>query len=453
MGNVISTEFVNSSGMGLEVGYGRVDITPDYPVGMAGGAAKRISEGYMDPLYITFLAFRCGKDTFLVATMDLVCVYEEFADPLRTHISRSVGIPEDFVILNATPTHSSVAARNEQGEGISRYREDLCKWAEEAAKAALDDLSPAEIWYGSTQSEGMVWVRHYKMADGTFAGANYGSFKSGIVGHVSQADPQMQLIRFARTGEGKKDIVMMNFPAHGTINQKSILLSADFPGPAREYVAEKTGALVAYFIAGAGDQVPGSRIPEEQFSRDYRVYGEEIGRIAVEGMKNMVKLDSDEIRFSKHIFTGKSNKTDLDRVDEALAVSRIWEQVGGRGTAEGKTAAKEHGFSSVYAVTAILNRMHFAETRSLELKTLAIGDVAFVFAPYEMFGASAMQIKKNSPYAMTFIVSCSQNHDGYMPSKLGWHIGCYEAQITRYAQGTAERLAEEYVDMLVKMKA
>lgn len=436
----------------LEIGYGRVDITPDYPVAMAGSAASRISEGVMDPLYVTFIALRQGERTLLLATMDLVGMYEEYANALRTRISTETGIAEEYVILNSTHTHSSVACRNTKSEGALRYREDLQNWASAAAKAALEDLSPAHTLYGSIQTSGMTWVRHYKMADGTFAGANYGSFKSGIVGHASEADGEMQLIRFVRSEEGKKDVVLMNFPAHATINQNSLLLSADFPGPAREYVAEKTDTLVAYFIAGGGDQVPVSRVEEERFSTDSVVYGQEIGRIAVECLENMKDAGSNELRFSKRTFVGRSNKADLDRLDEALAVQAIWEQVGGRGTKEGRAAAKEHGFSSVYEVTAILNRRHFPETRSLEMKTIAVGDASFIVAPYEMFGSSAKQIKENSPYGMTFVISCSQNHIGYMPSALGWRLRCYEAQITRYAPGTAEQLTEEYVDLLKEMK-
>lgn len=436
--------------LNLEIGYGRANITPDYPVGMAGSAASRISEGAMDPLYITFIAFRQEETTLLVATMDLVGSYEEYAEPVRSHISRVTGISSEYIILNSTHTHSSVSARSATSVGSLRFREDLMGWAEKASKEALEDLSPVEVWCGSTQTEGMTWVRHYKMADGTYAGANYGSFKSGIVGHASVADQEMQVIRFKR--EGKKDVVLMNFPAHATINQNSTLLSADFPGPARDFVAEKTNSLVAYFIAGGGDQVPVSRVVEERFSTDYRVYGEEIGRIAVECLDQMTKADQGALRFLNRTFVGKSNKADLDRADEALAVKAIWDQVGGRGTPEGRAAAKERGFSSVYEVTAILNRMRFAETRSMVLKTLSIGDLSFIFAPYEMFGSNALQIKKNSPYPMTFIVSCSQNHDGYLPSELGWRLRCYEAQITRYAPGTAEKLVDEYVDMLTQMK-
>lgn len=436
----------------LEAGYGRANVTPDYPVPIAGSASTRISEGCEDPLYITFLALRQGEQTLLIATMDFVGSYAEYAQPLREEVSRVAGIPEEFVILNTTHTHSSANVRNGEGLNIARYRKEVTQGAVTAAKEALEDLAPAQVWYGSIQAPGMAWVRHYKMADGTYAGANYGSFKkSTIVGHASEADTEMQLVKFARDRQGKQDIVLMNFPAHGTLH-KNLLLSADFPGPARAYVAEKTGALVAYFIAGAGDQVPSSRVPEEMFSADYKVYGEELGRIAVEGLQNMTRLETTDLRFSHRTFTGSSNQEGLDRLDEALAVKAIWEQVGGRGTPEGKAAAKGHGFSSVYQVTAILNRVHLGPTRSLELRTLAIGDVGFILAPYEMFGASAMYVKEHSPYKMTFVISCSQNHDGYLPSQLGWQLQCYESQITRFARGTAEQLAREYVDILTNMK-
>ena len=436
----------------LEVGYGRVDITPDYPVRMAGSAAVRLSEGFLDKIYMTFVALRQGEDTYFVITADLVGIYEPFSEPICEKISAVTGIPENRILLNSTHTHSSVSASKIELEGIARYREDMLVWVEEGAKAALQDLAPAEVYYGSCETRGMVWVRHYLTADKGFAGANYGSYKSGVVGHAYDPDPVMQLIKFDRSAENKKDVVLMNYPAHATINQSSTLLSADFPGPARDYVAEETGALVAYFIAGGGDQVPISRIAEENFSKDYVEYGREVGRYAVEVLKALKKTEDNTLRFSEKTYHGKSNKADMDRVDDALAVKAIWDQVGGRATKEGREAAKAHGFSSVYAVTAILNRMRFPEDRYMLLKALAIGEVSMIFAPYEMFGVNARQIRENSPYPMTFIASCSRKHDGYLPATCGCELRCYEAQITKFAYGTAEKLVDEYVDLLKTMK-
>lgn len=437
----------------LEIGYGRVNVTPDYPVRLAGSAAVRLASSALDPIYMTCVAIRQGKETFLLVTMDFVGSYKEFTNAVRTTMSQATGVPEDHVLLNSTHTHSSVFARDDTLEGIVQYRKDLNLWAADVGREAVADLAPvAEVRYGSTRHSGMVWVRHYKMADGTFAGANYGSFQSGIVGHASEADQELQMIRFVRAAADKKDVVLMNFPAHATLNGSSIYLSADFPGPAREYVARNTDTLVAYFIAAAGDQVPSSRIEGEQFSADYRVYGEEVGRIAVSCMDGLKRLDATELGFARRTFQGKSNKEGLDRLDEAKSVEAIWNRVGGRGTPEGRQAAKAHGFSSVYAVTAILNRAAFDENRSMELNALSFGNVSLIFAPYEMFGTNGAQIKKDSPYEMTFLVSCAHAQDGYLPSEFGWKLGCYEAQITKFARGTAERLVAEFVDMLKEMK-
>ena len=435
----------------FEVGYGRVDVTPDYPVHMAGSAANRISTEVLDPLYITCIAFRQEGETFLVFTMDFVGAYGEFVRPLRKTISKATGLEESHIILNATHTHSSVSVRNDKLTGIARYVKDCDVWAVAAAKAALEDLAAAQVRFGSAPTKGMAWVRHYKVADGTYAGANYGSFKPGIVGHASDAYEELQVIRFVREASGKKDVVLVNFPAHATFNQSGTALSADFPGPFRAYIARHTDTLVAYFIAAAGDQVPNSRVPEERFSTDYRVYGEELGRIAVACMETLTQPETPALGFDFRIFEGRSNKEDMHLLPAAKEVEAIWMQVGGRGTPEGKKAAKEHGFSSVYEVTAILNREKFEETRSLELKALSFGRVSMIFAPYEMFGQSGHRIKTGSPYDMTFVASCSYDHAGYLPSELGCRLRCYEAQITKFAYGTADELVGEYVDMLKKL--
>ena len=58
----------------LAVGYGRVDITPGYPVPLRGfgNPTRRLSNRNLDPIYVTCLAFS-GEDgeTVLLYTTDL----------------------------------------------------------------------------------------------------------------------------------------------------------------------------------------------------------------------------------------------------------------------------------------------------------------------------------------------------------------------------------------------
>lgn len=436
---------------GLQVGFGRISILPDYEVQLSGGAATRISTGIKDQLYLTCVAIRENGETYIIGTMDFLTSNDVFVEPAKLLMSSATGVPAENILLNATHTHAAPAIRSNGAVNVDKYREDFNKWAEKAAKEAIADLSPAEIWYGSTEAEGMAWVRHYKMADGTYAGPNYGSFSSGIVGHVSDADVQMQLIKFVRAEEGKKDVVMMNYPAHATMTQTSTDISADFPGPARDYVEANSDTLVAYFIAAGGDQVPNGKVAEENFSSDYKAYGAELGRIAVECMENLTKLETTGITELQRTYVGKSNKEKLDLLAEAKAVEVEWNTVG-RGTPQGAAAAKAHGFSSVYEVSAVIDRANAPETNEMKLRTLAIGDVSFLFAPYEMFGSTAIDIREKSPYPMTFIITCAQDHEGYLPSELGWEIDCYEVHVSKFERGTAEKLAEEYVSMLTEMK-
>ena len=110
--------------------------------------------------------------------------------------------------------------------------------------------------------------------------------------------------------------------------------------------------------------------------------------------------------------------------------------------------AREKGFSSYFEATAVRARSNAPDARDMNLRTMTIGKLGFIFAPYEMFGTQGMYIKEHSPCDMTFVVTCSEGAKGYMPSQLGVQIGCYESCVTQFAPGTAEKLAEDFVNML-----
>lgn len=441
------------SAKGFQVGFGRVNITPDYEVQLAGGAATRLSTGYQDYLYVTCVAISNNGETYLVYTMDFICSEDVFVDPAKAAISEATGIPESNILMNATHTHASVAIRSNNTQNVDRYRNDFYGWATEAAQAAIADQAPAEIYYGSTQTERMTYVRHYILSNGTYAGSNFGDFSAAsITGHTTEADNELQIIRFVRGQDGKKDVVMMSFPTHATMNQGNTTISADFPAPTREYIEANSDTLVAYFIGAAGDQAPGSRVGEEVFSTDYRVYGERLGKYVVDALPTLVKMDNNKVAFSEQTFTAGYNKEKIDQLDAAKKVQQVWDQYG-RASVEGKAAAQQYGFSSVYEVSAIISRASAPDTNSMEIKVMAIGDIGFIFAPYEMFSTEGLYIKENSPYEMTFIVTCGEGAEGYLPSLLGWEIGSYESHVSKFERGTAEKLAQEFVTMLTDMKS
>ena len=445
---------------GLRVGFARASITPSYTVCLQGGSYKdRLSTGFLDMLFVTCIAVSDGTQTYLIYTADIKLGTGTFGPETRARVCAATGIPAENMYINGTHTHAGVAIRY-NWDNADRYREDFYKAATKAAEKAIKDLSPAEISVGTVMTENMAWVRHYTMNDGTVSGSNFGSRASGETGHTFDADNEMQLVLFTRSeadtkGKEKKNILLASFPAHATFTEAGTEMSADFPGPFRDYVEETADIHCAYFIGSAGDQVPSSRIEGESFSKDYRSYGKELGRYAVEALSSMTKLEGDaEIKAVTETYVGATHKggTDPQRVGEANEVKEAINAYGAN-SQEVKNLVAKYGFSSYLDASWTVKRAGLPEERELEMKIFAIGDLSFVFAPYEMFGANGRYIKYQTPYAMTFIATCSEGDGSYIPTEAAFDYNCYESQCSYFARGTAEILAEKYVTMLTALKS
>ena len=247
---------------GLQVGFARESIMPEdfTKVHIAGGdAANRVAKSIYDNLYITCIAFQEGGQTFLLYTMDAINSSESITKPAKAAITQLTGVPAENIMMCATHTHAGVSLTY-NWDGLQEHLRMFNEAAAYAGKNAIKDLTPAEVYHGNVETEKMAYVRHYELSDGSFAGSNFGNFANGaIVGHSAEADGQFQLVKFTR--EGKKDVVMMNFPAHATFAATSdTYISADYPGPTRDYIEQNSDSLVAFFAGAAGNQTPNSNM-------------------------------------------------------------------------------------------------------------------------------------------------------------------------------------------------
>lgn len=446
---------------GLQVGFGRKSITPTQSgVEIAGGdSSARLSTGFLDEVAATCIALRMGEETFLIYTLDFMVIYDGTKTLLEESIMQATGLPSENILLNATHTHSGVNVNWTDWEGSGNYRSLAAKNAASAAKAAIEDLSPAKVTYGSTQTEGMTFVRHYLMNDGTAYGNGHGSESSGYKEHLYEADQEVQAIRFVREAEDKKDILMMSFPAHATTvngtHKNSI--SACYPGATRTHIEEEDGdVLVAFFQGSSGDQVPGSRIDGlAKVDADHKKYGQLLGDYVL-GL-TYTEATNQTVKLKTWDYTGNSMKEGTDdpkRMAAASAVNAVASQYGNSHANVKAELAKYPGmFYNVYEAKGLINRSTYPATITMTLNTLQLGDqVAISFAPYEMFGEHGRYIKDNSPFEMDFIVTCGEGHQGYLPTVYACEENFYEYDVTKFERGTGEKAAEDFVAKLTEMK-
>ena len=83
---------------GLYAGFAKIDITPEYPVGLGGysNAESRQHEGVVENVFITCIALTEGEETILLYTLDNCACDHEFAEKIRQAVAPFTGIDSDL---------------------------------------------------------------------------------------------------------------------------------------------------------------------------------------------------------------------------------------------------------------------------------------------------------------------------------------------------------------------
>lgn len=446
--NVTEGTFPTMGG-GIQVGFGRADITPDYSVPLAGygNTHNRMSTSVQTRIYVTCLALTDQYDqTLLVVSMDLInAVWHE---EIRAAISAATGVPTSHIAVSATHTHAAPDPDSTLDVIQKTYKPQFMLWAAEAAAAAMADRAEAFVFSGDTRLEKMNTVRHYLMADGTYAGDNFGTFTNNtIVAPAEKADNQLQVVKFTR--EDKKDVVMANWQAHPTLStgSKYYKISADIIAPTRDYVEKNTDSLFVYFSGASGNINPESKIKTENITEDYWLYGELLGQAVTGVLGDMDEADITMVKAQTITFTGEIDHTGEEKLAQATEVRELYMA---DGLSAANKLARKYGFSNYYHAYGIVRRSKYGATRDFEISVFTLGGISFVIAPSEMFSSHGEYIKENTP-GVTFVLTSANGKVNYIPNTKAYDYSCYERHAGYFTRETGDILAQTYVDMLNRL--
>lgn len=83
---------------------------------------------------------------------------------------------------------------------------------------------------------------------------------------------------------------------------------------------------------------------------------------------------------------------------------------------------------------------------------IAFGDVAFVGCNIEPFAETGLNIKKNSPFPITFMSGYTNGRMAYMATADEWPKGGYEVENSPFGRGAAEVLEKEILQTLAQLR-
>ena len=432
----------------LQVGFGRVNITPTYSVGMSasGDEKNRRSTGLISYLYATCVAVKYGQETYLMYTVDTISIDETLGDIIRVEILNE--FPElklENIFLGATHTHSAPANRFTDNDVEGRYRREFIAYMPQIAKLALQDLAPATMEACKFEIPGMNFVRHYIMNDGTYAGSNFGDTASGYKEHTYEVNHEAILVNFKR--EGKDDVLLTNWAAHpanpydkaiGNLN-----ISADHPGWCREELEKLTGKKVAYFNGASGDVVPNSQIKEINHGLDAKQYGIKLAQIMNEHLGELKPLEIDTVKAAQQVVNCTVEHEGEDLLVQCMEITNVrWTQ---NNRTLGNQMARDIGLSSAYHASAIITRSKMGEYVPRTLNVFRIGPVSFTTGTYEMASEHAGELKAGSPYEFTFQICANSK---YIPREEAIDYASYEGTTRHYTRETGDMLVTKYIEML-----
>jgi hypothetical protein len=315
----------------------------------------------------------------------------------------------------------------------------------------MADRKPAKMYGGSIETQGMNFVRHYLMNDGTYAGDNFGSTASGYKSHATEVDNVLQLIKFTR--EGDNDIYLTNFQCHPhqTGGSTKYDLSADVVGEYRTAMENALGCEVVYLSGAGGNVNSHSRIKEEQATPDWKAWGKKLADYAQQ--VEFTELKTGKVQAAVASFEAEINHADDANAAICKELNTRWNN-GEITYEEVKTLGKNYGLdlNSPYHAGAIASRANMGRSHTFNIWAYSFGDVGLIAFPGEQFDTNGKFIKENSPFAMTIVATKANGENGYFPSEFAFGHGSYEVDTTKYVVGTAEKLADTYVAMLTEQR-
>ena len=315
----------------LQLGYGRVCITPDksVPLNGYGTSTNRMSTEVLNDIYVTCLAMSDGNNRALLFSQDLHVSTAVQTPKLRSALTAEVGIPSSNIFFSATANCSAPDLKSSHESISGYYLEFYTAAIIQAAKDALDDLAPATMYSTSTQVEGMSYTHHYTMEDGTVEDNYYGFFDRKITGHAAEADKTMRLVKAER--QDKPAILLVNWQVRPTLNatKETTVISADFIGHLRNKVEADTGMHCVYFTGAFLDISPTSLIESEDHGLDAKGYGEKVAEYAVNALGSLKPLEGNAtIGTYKADFGSTYNHTEEDKIDLAKQVTSQRKKLG-----------------------------------------------------------------------------------------------------------------------------
>jgi neutral ceramidase len=434
---------------GLMAGVSLVEISPDQGVELAGYPHHpRHNKGIHDPLYAGCICLDDGTTRLAIISLDLLMYSKKEVRLVREEVARLTPIPAANVMIVCSHTHSGPWASG-------RLDLEAIEQGREPDPGFIRDLRvklPALV--------AQAWESRFEALAGV--GKGYCGRDRGVGGNRRDpneiADPEVWVVGIKdRTGTLRGCLV--KYALHPTfLHSDNFLVSADYPGCMRRFLAENRPGMTFLFAQGtSGNQSP-------RYFRSGKTYDEAVRvgcAIAAEASRVL-----DEMQYCDHAeLLVRSSEIELalrtlPSLEEAERSARqareTWENVKASSSVERDIWNAELLFLGAEDTLGYVKVRGRGERLALrddetpaEVQVIGIGDTRIVGLPGELFVEFGLTIQYRAAFDACFVVELANGClPGYACTTRAFSEGGYETGTSLLTGRSGEQLVDEAVRLL-----
>ena len=425
------------------------NITPPLGISLAGIISQNGLAGHIhDELYARCLVLDDARVRVALVVCDSTMISREIFDRAKQWVAEETGLATNRILIAATHSHStprplglvtSDATPSWQyidhnaGGMEAEYETFLARRIADGIRRAINNLAPAKIGWGSGSKPEWLFNRRWFLHPDAKVVNPFGEDTDRVqmnppannpkfAGPAGGIDPEIFVLS-VQHADGRPLALFANYGLHYIGGTGPQTISADYFGAFAERVSELMNVdlqdppFVGIMSNGASGDVNGRSVAKpEPARRPYSKIAEVSDSVAREAhriyqaiqYKAWVPLAMAESELELAV-----RRPGPERLEWARSV---W----------GKADPKANlGRKEVYAREA-LALAAFPPAVRIKLQAIRIGELGIAAAPCEIFAATGLQIKEQSPFPSTFAISLANGYNGYLPTPRDHSLGGYE---------------------------
>lgn len=446
----------------LRAGAATSNITPPLGAEIIGGFVPFPSKHIHDELQARCLVLDDGSTIIALVVCDLLGIHRSVSDEARRLIADQSGIPRENVMISATHTHSATSALGEDrlkpDQIVDDYQKFVAKRIADGVARAMNNRRPAQIAYGTIDVPDHLFNRRWYMAAGAippnpFGGAdlvkmNPPAGSPNLLEPAGPIDPAVSVIA-VRTPEGRPISILSAYSLHYVGGVGPTDISADYYGAYCEFLqklvtGQETGLpaqppFVAMMANGTSGDInninfqnprPGKR-PYEQI----QAVSQDLARKVFDCLP--------QLKYQDHAILKSKYREPVIAWRRPSPEQRKWAE---ETIAAGAKSPSDLSF--IYAQRT-MKLAGYAETTTIPLQALRIGDVCIGTMPCEVFCEIGLEFKKRCPIQPAFMIELAHGYFGYLPTPRQLKLGGYETWLgtNRLEAEASEKLLANLLEM------